>query len=70
MAPPTVLPHVHTDGVGRGDVAVRRLHGSAGIPHVEEEEHRDRREAEDSEEGQSEDVGQEHELRREGRRHL
>lgn len=60
----TVLPDIHTDGVRRGDVGVGRLHGSTGIPHVEEEQDRYRREAEDGEEGQSEDVGQEHELRR------
>lgn len=64
MGQRTVLPDVHTDGVRRGDVGVRRPHASAGIPHVEEEEHGYRREAEDGEEGQSEDVGQEHELRR------
>lgn len=63
----TVLPDVHTDGVRRGDVGVRRPHGSAGSPHVEEEENGDPREAENGEEGQSEDVGQEHELRREER---
>lgn len=60
----TVLPDVHTDGVRRGDVGLRRPHGSAGVPHVEEEENGYRREAEDGKEGQSEDVGQEHELRR------
>lgn len=59
----TVLPDVHTDGVRRGDVGIRGSHGSAGGPHVEEEEHGYRREAEDCDEGQSEDVGQEHELR-------
>lgn len=60
----TILPDIHTDGIRRGDVGVRRLHGSAGIPHVKEQEHGDRREAEDGKEGQSEDVGQEHELGR------
>lgn len=59
----TILPDVHTDGVGRGDVGVRGLHGGTSGPHVEEEEHGDRREAEDGEEGQHEDVGQEHELK-------
>ena len=58
----TILPDVHTDGVGHGDVGFRRPHGRAGAPHVEEEEDGDRREAEDGEEGQEEDVGQEHEL--------
>lgn len=58
----TVLPHIHTDGGRRRDVGVWRPHGSAGVPHVEEEENRDRREAEDGDEDQSEDVGQEHEL--------
>lgn len=61
----TVLPDVHTDGVRRGDVGIRRPHGSTGIPHVEEEENGDCCEAEDGEEDQSEDVGQEHELKRE-----
>ena len=59
-----VLPDVHADGVRQGDVGVWGPHGGAGIPHVEEEENGDRREAEDGEEGQGEDVGQEHELRR------
>lgn len=63
----TVLPDVHADGVGRGDVGVGGLHGGAGGPHVEEEEDWYRREAEDGEEGQEEDVGQEHELRRAGK---
>lgn len=57
----TVLPDIHTDGVRRGDVSIGRFHGSTGIPHVKEEENRDRREAKDCEEGQEEDVGQEHE---------
>lgn len=61
---PTVLPDIHADGVRRGDVGVGRLHGCASIPHVEEEENGDRREAEDGQEGQGQDVGQEHELRR------
>lgn len=62
----TVLPDVHADGVGRGDVGVGRPHGGAGSPHVKEEEHGYRREAEDGEEGQEEDVGQEHELQKIG----
>lgn len=61
----TVLPDIHTDGVRRRDVGVRRFHGSAGIRHVKEEENRNRCEAEDGDESQSEDVGQEHELNRE-----
>lgn len=60
----TVLPDIHTDGVRRSDVSIGRFHGSTGIPHIKEEENRDRREAEDGKEGQEEDVGQEHELRR------
>lgn len=64
----TVLPDVHTDGLRRGDVSIRRLHGSAGTPHVKEKEHGDRRKAEDGEEGQKQDVGQEHELETEERR--
>lgn len=59
---PTVLPDVHADGVRGGDVGVGRPHGRAGVPHVEEEEHGDGREAEDGQEGQEEDVCQEHEL--------
>lgn len=61
---PTVLPDIHADGVRRGDVGVGRLHSCTSIPHVEEEENGDRREAEDGQEGQGQDVGQEHELRR------
>lgn len=34
----TVLPDVHTDGVGIGDVGHGGLHGSTGSPHVVEEE--------------------------------
>lgn len=60
----TVLPDVHADGVRRGDVGIRGPHGSAGVPHVEEKENGDRREAENGKEGQSQDIGQEYELRR------
>lgn len=65
--PLTILPNVHTDGVRRGDVGIRRPHGSTGIPHVEKEENWDRRKAKDGEEGQGEDVGQEHELENMGK---
>lgn len=65
---PTVLPDVHADGVRRGDVGVGRPHRRAGVPHVEEEENGNRREAEDGQEGQEENVGQEHELCVEQRR--
>lgn len=60
----TILPDIHADGVRRGNVGIRRLHGSAGVPHVEEEEDWNGSEAEDGDEGQDEDVGQEHELQR------
>lgn len=63
----TILPDIHTDGVNRRDVRVWRSHCGAGIPHVEEEENRDCREAEDGDESQSKDVGQEHELNRKRR---
>lgn len=62
----TVLPDVHADGVGEGDVGVRRPEAGAGVPHVKEDEDRDGREAEDGQERQRQDVGQNHELQRAG----
>lgn len=62
ISEPTVLPDVHADGVRGGDVGVRRPHSRASVPHVEEEENRNRREAKDGQEGQEKYVGQEHEL--------
>ena len=64
----TILPDIHADGVGGGDVGQGGLHGGAGGPHVEKEEDGDRREAKDGEEDQRQDIGQEHELG-EGRNH-
>lgn len=65
---PTVLPDVHADGVRGGDVGVGRPHRRASVPHVEEEENGNRREAEDGQEGQEKNVCQEHELCVEDRR--
>lgn len=58
----TILPHIHTDVVNRGEVGDGRLHGSACGPHVVEEEDWHSGKTENAQPSQAQDVGQEHKL--------
>lgn len=44
----TILPHIDTDVVHRGEIGNRGLHGTTRGPHVIKEENRHRREAKDA----------------------